>query len=76
MTGFEPLIGAATAGLAGLITSVIKEGGSGLLKKADIDLFKGAAFNRAIQKYVSSYAKRHGELKVACVRMDQPHQAG
>jgi hypothetical protein len=73
MTGFEPLIGAATAGLAGLITSVIKEGGSGLLKKADIDLFKGPAFNRAIQKYVSSYAKRHGELKVACVRMDQPH---
>jgi predicted NACHT family NTPase len=72
MTGFEPLIGAATAGLAGMITSVVKEGGSGLLKKADIDLFKGAAFNRAIQKYVSSYAKRHGELKVACVRMDSP----
>ena len=72
MTGFEPLIGAATAGLAGLITSVIKEGGSGLLKRADIDLFKGPAFNRAIQQYVSSYAKRHGELKVACVRMDHP----
>jgi hypothetical protein len=72
MTGFEPLIGAATAGLAGLITSVIKEGGSRLFKKADIDLFKGPAFNRAIQKYVQRYADRHGLLKVACVRMDSP----
>ncbi|MGF1524205.1 MAG: NACHT domain-containing protein, partial [Leptolyngbyaceae cyanobacterium] len=72
MTGFEPLIGAATAGLAGLIGNVIKEKGSDLLKQADIDLGPGSAFNRAIQKYVRRYADRHGNLKVACVRMDTP----
>ena len=72
MTGFEPLIGAATAGLAGLIGNVIKEKGGDLLTKADIDLFKGREFNRAIQKYVRRYADRHGTLKVACVRMDSP----
>ncbi|MDA0266859.1 MAG: hypothetical protein O3A14_07825 [Cyanobacteria bacterium] len=38
MTGFEPLIGAATAGLTSLIGKVMAEKGSGLLKKADIDL--------------------------------------
>lgn len=72
MTGFEPLIGAATAGLAGLISNVIKEKGGELLTKADIDLFKGQEFNQAIQKYVQRYADRHGSLKVACVRMDSP----
>jgi len=72
MTGFEPLIGAATAGLAGLIGNVIKEKGSDLLTRADIDLFKGREFNQAIQKYVKRYADRHGILKVACVRMDNP----
>ena len=72
MTGFEPLIGAATAGLAGLIGNVIKEKGGDLLTKADIDLFKGREFNQAIQKYVRRYADRHGSLKVACVRMDSP----
>lgn len=72
MTGFEPLIGAATAGLTGLIGTVIKEKGGDLLKDADIDLGRGRAFNRAIQEYVRRYAKRHGELKVACVRMDNP----
>ncbi|NER82060.1 MAG: hypothetical protein F6K42_21370, partial [Leptolyngbya sp. SIO1D8] len=72
MTGFEPLIGAATAGLAGLIGNVIQEKGSELLKKADIDLSRGSAFNRAVQEYVRSYANRHGILKVACLRMDNP----
>lgn len=72
MTGFEPLIGAATAGLTGLIGNVIKEKGGELLKKADIDLFKDRAFNQAVQKYVRRYADRHGILKVACVRMDNP----
>ncbi|MEM6591887.1 MAG: NACHT domain-containing protein [Cyanobacteria bacterium P01_C01_bin.73] len=72
MTGFEPLIGAATAGLAGLIGKVITDKGSDLLTKADIDLFQGREFKRAIQKYVRRYADRHGTLKVACVRMDSP----
>jgi hypothetical protein len=72
MTGFEPLIGAATVGLAGLIGNVIKDKGGDLLDKADIDLFRGVAFNQAIQKYVQRYAERHGLLKVACVRMDSP----
>jgi hypothetical protein len=72
MTGFEPLIGAATASLAGLIGNVIKEKGGDLLKEADIDLGRGRAFHQAIQKYVRRYADRHGTLKVACVRMDSP----
>lgn len=72
MTGFEPLIGAATAGLTGLIGNVVKEKGGELLKKSDIDLFQGRAFNQAVQKYVKRYADRHGILKVACVRMDNP----
>ncbi|MEM9009003.1 MAG: NACHT domain-containing protein, partial [Cyanobacteria bacterium P01_F01_bin.86] len=72
MTGFEPLIGAATAGLTGLIGTIIKDKGSELLKQADIDLGRGSTFNRAIQKYVQRYADRHGNLKVACVRMDTP----
>jgi predicted NACHT family NTPase len=72
MTGFEPLIGAATAGLTGLIANLIQEKGGDLLKGADIDLGRGRAFNQAIQKYVRRYADRHGILKVACVRMDNP----
>ncbi|NJN20999.1 MAG: hypothetical protein HC812_07160 [Leptolyngbya sp. RL_3_1] len=72
MTGFEPLIGAATAGLTSLIGKVVADKGGELLKKADIDLGRGSAFNRAIQKYVQRYADRHGILKVACVRMDNP----
>ncbi|MEM1309219.1 MAG: NACHT domain-containing protein [Cyanobacteria bacterium P01_H01_bin.153] len=72
MTGFEPLIGAATAGLAGLIGKVITDKGSDLLEKADFDLFQGREFERAIQKYVRRYADRHGTFKVLCVRMDSP----
>ncbi|WP_346293850.1 NACHT domain-containing protein [Sphaerothrix gracilis] len=72
MTGFEPLIGAATAGLTGLIGNVIKEKGGKLLEQADIDLFQGRELNRAVQRYVQNYADRHGQLKVACVRMDRP----
>lgn len=72
MTGFEPLIGAATAGLTGLIAKLIQEKGGDVLKGADIDLGRGRAFNQAIQKYVRRYADRHGILKVACVRMDNP----
>lgn len=72
MTGFEPLIGAATASLTGLIGNVIKEKGSYLLNKSDIDLFKSRAFNRAVQKYIQRYADRYGSLKAACVQMDTP----
>ncbi|MEM6423792.1 MAG: NACHT domain-containing protein [Cyanobacteria bacterium P01_D01_bin.128] len=72
MTGFEPLIGAATAGLTGLIGNVIKEKGSELLSRADINLFQGREFNQAVQKYIKRYSDRHGILKVACVRMDNP----
>jgi hypothetical protein len=72
MTGFEPLIGAATAGLTGLIGNLIKEKGGDLLKEADFDLGRGRAFHQAIQKYVRRYADRHGNLKVACVRMANP----
>ena len=35
MTGFEPLIGAATAGLGGLITDLVKNKGGETLKKLD-----------------------------------------
>jgi hypothetical protein len=35
MTGFEPLIGAATAGLGGLISGLVKEKGTETLKRFD-----------------------------------------
>ncbi|MEM8546125.1 MAG: NACHT domain-containing protein, partial [Cyanobacteria bacterium P01_H01_bin.119] len=77
MTGFELfgsklLIDAATAGLTGLISSVITDKGGELLNRTDINLFQGQAFNQAVQKYIKRYADRHGILKLACVRMDNP----
>ena len=71
MTGFEPLIGAATAGLAGLISSLVKEKGSDVFKRLDLDIGKNLAFRNALAKYVQRYINRHGTLKVVCVRMDE-----
>lgn len=71
MTGFEPLIGAATAGLAGLISSLVKEKGDDVLKRLDFDIGKNLAFKNALTKYVRRYIDRHGTLKVICVRMDE-----
>ena len=72
MTGFEPLIGAATAGLAGLISGLVKEKGGDVLKRLDLDIGKNIAFKTALSKYVQRYIDRHGTLKVLCVRMDNP----
>ncbi|MEM9807846.1 MAG: hypothetical protein AAF959_21470 [Cyanobacteria bacterium P01_D01_bin.56] len=74
MTGFEPLIGAATAGLAGLITNLIKEKGNETLKRLDLDLGRNFAFRNALVNYVKRYVGRHGTLKVLCVRMDSAVQ--
>ncbi len=72
MTGFETLIGAAAAGLGGLITNLVKDKGTETLKKIDWDIGKNRALNRAMVDYVRRYIDRHGTLKVACVRMDYP----
>jgi hypothetical protein len=72
MTGFEPLIGAAAAGLGGLITSLVKDKGTETLKKLDWDIGKNLALRKAMVDYVRRYIDRHGTLKVACVRMDYP----
>jgi len=72
MTGFEPLIGAAAAGLGGLITSLVKDKGTETLKKLDWDIGKNLALKKALVDYVRRYIDRHGTLKVACVRMDYP----
>ena len=72
MTGFEPLIGAAAAGLGGLITNLVKDKGTDALKKIDWDIGKNLAVKKALVDYVRRYIDRHGTLKVACVRMDYP----
>jgi hypothetical protein len=72
MTGFEPLIGAAAAGLGGLITSLVKDKGTETLKNLDWDIGKNLAVRKATVDYVRRYIDRHGTLKVACVRMDYP----
>ncbi len=72
MTGFEPLIGAAAAGLGGLITNLVQDKGTETLKKIDWDIGKNLAVKRALVDYVRRYIDRHGTLKVACVRMDYP----
>ncbi|NJL22225.1 MAG: NACHT domain-containing protein [Leptolyngbyaceae cyanobacterium SM1_3_5] len=69
MTGFEPLIVAATAGLTGIITDVVKSKGGDLLKRYDVNLKR---IQGASREYIENYAKRHGELKIVCVRMDSP----
>jgi hypothetical protein len=58
MTGFEPLIGAATAGLGGLISGLVKEKGSDTLKRLDLDIGKNIAFKNALVKYVRRYIDR------------------
>ncbi|MEO1069683.1 MAG: hypothetical protein AAFW95_11275 [Cyanobacteria bacterium J06638_6] len=72
MTGFEPLIGAAAAGLGGLITGLVKDKGTETLKKLDWDIGRNLALKKALVDYVRRYIDRHGTLKVACVRMDYP----
>jgi predicted NACHT family NTPase len=70
MTGFEPLIVAATAGLTGLITDVIKSKGGKLVEQLDVKL--QPRLRQAVKQYVESYTDRHGTLKTVCVRMDAP----
>jgi hypothetical protein len=72
MTGFEPLIGAATAGLAGLISNVIKEKGGDLLKEQILTWDAGGPFTKRFKTMCGAMPDRHGTLKVACVRMDSP----
>ncbi|MBE7380006.1 MAG: NACHT domain-containing protein [Leptolyngbya sp. SIO1E4] len=72
MTGFEPLIGAATSGLTDLIKNIIEEQGSEWLKQADSDLGRNSTFNQAVRKYVQRSANRYGIVKVVCVGMNPP----
>ena len=68
MTGLEPF---AISVLTGLVTEIIKTKGGKLAEQLDWDIYK-PQLNQAIRKYALEYEKRHGELKVACVRMDNP----
>ncbi|WP_008317480.1 hypothetical protein [Leptolyngbya sp. PCC 6406] len=59
MTGFEPLIGAAAAGLGGLITSLVKDKGSETLNRLDWDIGKNLTLKKAMVGYVRRYIDRH-----------------
>ncbi|MBD2000705.1 hypothetical protein H6G00_29555 [Leptolyngbya sp. FACHB-541] len=50
MTGFEPFVIAATAGLTGIITDVIKSRGGKLLDQLDRDILK-PDLRKALQQY-------------------------
>lgn len=71
MTGFEPLIAAATAGVTGIVTDIIKKEGTNVITRLlSQDISKGTQqkiFN-ASQKYVETYTNRHGLLKVLGMR--------
>jgi len=70
MTGFEPLIAAATAGLASLITETIKSSGGKTLGIFDYDLgqnIKETIF-QASGAYIKKYTERHGIVKVLGMR--------
>jgi hypothetical protein len=58
MTGFEPLIGAAAAGLGGLITSSVEDKGTETLEKLDWDIGKNLALRKAMVDYVRRYIDR------------------
>jgi hypothetical protein len=70
MTGFEPLIAAATVGLTSLITETVKTSGGKFLGLFDYDLSQKAKelIFEASGKYVENYAKRHGLIKVLGMR--------
>lgn len=71
MTGFEPLIAAATTGVTSIVTDIIKkEGTNAFTKLLSQDLSNGAKqkiFN-ASKKYIENYTKRHCTLKVLGMR--------
>jgi hypothetical protein len=71
MTGFEPLIGIGTAALSALVTEIVKTKGGKLAEQLDRDIAK-PKLKTAIRQYVQEYEQRHGKLKVACIRMDNP----
>lgn len=72
-------VGAVVAGLSALVTQTVTEtaqaeSSSSLAKFLNKDI--GAAFRQQVfnasQQYFLNYQKRHGTLKVTCVRMDTP----
>ncbi len=71
MTGFEPLIGIGTAALSTLVTEIVKTKGGKLVDQLDRDILN-PKLKAAVHQYVQEYKERHGKLKVACVRMDNP----
>ncbi len=54
MTGFEPLIGAAAAGLGSLITNLVKDKGTETLKKLDWDIGKNLALKQ-VEKLIEEH---------------------
>lgn len=66
------VIEAAAKGLGVLITSLVKDKGGETLTKLDWDIGKNLDLRKATKDYIRRYVDRHGTLKVACVRMDNP----
>ncbi|MEO1299080.1 MAG: NACHT domain-containing protein, partial [Cyanobacteria bacterium J06636_16] len=65
MTEFEPLIGAAIAGMTGLIEKITQPNGHQPYPELKVDLVKSWQSDQAIQRYVRYYADRYGTLKRA-----------
>ncbi|MBW4694733.1 MAG: NACHT domain-containing protein [Lyngbya sp. HA4199-MV5] len=67
MTGFEPLLLEAAKSLAGLVLKTAWEMGN-----KPIDEPIRQLIFKASHQYIENYEKRHGNLKIVCVRMDAP----
>ncbi|MBW4579785.1 MAG: NACHT domain-containing protein [Tildeniella nuda ZEHNDER 1965/U140] len=67
MTGFEPLLLEAAKSLAGLVLKTAWEMGN-----KPIDEPIRQLIFKASHQYIENYKKRHGNLKIVCVRMDAP----
>ncbi|MEM6253029.1 MAG: NACHT domain-containing protein [Cyanobacteria bacterium P01_D01_bin.156] len=70
MTGSEALFLAALSGLTSIITDVIKDTGTGIVKKIDISL--NVSRKRIIERYVRHYLQYYGGLKVSCLGINEP----
>lgn len=71
MTGFEPIIAAATTGVTSIVTEIIKKEGTNAFTRL-LSIVWGKvterSISRASRKYIINYTKRHGTLKVLGMR--------
>lgn len=71
MTGFEPIIAAATTGVSSIVTDIIRKEGTNAFSRL-LNIVWGKITERSItkasKKYIINYTKRHGTLKVLGMR--------